>query len=353
MKLLKNGQSGQALIMALILLALGSLLLVPILNLAGTSLNYHQVIERNTLETYAADSGVEYALCELGNNPGQYEGELLQESFIVNDRTVNVTAEYLGSNIFKITSTATSDSGSSTSIESYVEVIPGVFGSAVTATSGDLFLEDSWVDGDIYAGGSVTLEDSQVTGTITEYGTLEFPLLDIEPYKQEALSGGTIEGNLVLGTGTHNLGPKYITGYLKIEDGAEITMGGTVYVEGLDKMDINRTIHIEAGANLTGTGNFIAQDGDIKIELARLELENIPLVAALNGDIEKGEQCDYIKAILYAPEGDIKLEDVEVYGAVFGKTVTLVENTTITYPSEGESDLIGGGEVNRLTHSIN
>jgi len=353
MKLLKNGQSGQALIMALILLALSSLLVVPILNLAGTSLNYHQVIERNTLETYAADSGVEYALCELGNNPGQYEGELLQETFIVNDKTVNVTAEYLGSNIYKITSTATTDSNSSTTIESYVEVIPGVFRSAVTATSGDLFLEDSTIDGDIYAGGSVTLEDSQVTGTITEYGTLEFPPLDIEPYKQEALSGGTINGNLVLGAGTHNLGPKYITGYLKIEDGATVTMGGTVYVEGLEKIGANLTIHIEAGANLTGTGNLIAQDGHIKIEMARFELDNIPLVAALNGDIQKGEQCEYIKAILYAPEGDITLENIVVYGVVFGNTVSLLQNVTIIYPAEGESDLIGGGEVNRLTHSIN
>lgn len=353
MKLLKNGQSGQALIMALILLALGSLLVVPILNLAGTSLNYHRVIEKNTLETYAADSGVEYALCELGNNPTQYLAIPLQENFIVNDRTVDVTAEYLGNNIFKITSTAATDGGSSTSIESYVEVMPGLFECAVTATSGDLFLEDSSIDGDVYAGGSVTLENSQVTGTITEYGDLEFPLLDIEPYKQEALSGGTIEGNLVLGAGTHNLGPKYITGYLKIEGGAEVTMGGTVYVEGLEKMGTNLTIHIEAGTSITGTGNFIAQDGDIKIELARFELENIPLVAALYGNIEKGEQCDYIKAILYAPEGEIRLDNIEIYGAVFGKSVTLLENTTITYPSEEESDLIGGGEVNRLTHSIN
>jgi len=311
------------------------------------------VVERNTLGTYAADSGVEYALCDLGNNLTQYLEIPLQESFIVNDRTVDVTAEYLGNSIFKVTSIATTDGGSITSIESYVEVMPGLFGCAVTATSGDLFLEDSFVDGDIYAGGSVTLQNSQVTGTTTEYGDLEFPLLDIEPYKQEALSGGTIEGNLVLGAGTHNLGPKYITGYLKIEGGAEVTMGGTVYVEGLEKMDTNRAIHIEAGTSVTGIGNFIAQDGDIKIELAIFELENIPLVAALYGNIEKGENCDYIKAILYAPEGEIRMDNIEIYGAVFGKTVTLLENTTITYPAAGETDLIGGGEVNRLTHSIN
>jgi len=353
MKLVKNGQSGQALIMALILVALSSLLVIPILGLAGTSLNYHRVIQRNTLETYAADAGVEYALCELGNDPEGYQSNPLESSFTLNDRTVNVTAEYLGNYIYKITSTATTDS-SSTSIESYVEIIPGLFGSAITVTDGDLYIEgSSVVDGDVYASGEVTLEDSQVTGTITEYGTLEFPPLDIEPYRQEALGGGTIEGNLVLGAGTHSLGPVYITGYLKIEESAMVTMAGTVYVEGSVTMTENRSIHIEAGASLTGTGNFIAENAHIKIELSRFEMDNIPLVAALNGDIQKGEQCEYIKGILYAPNGDVKLENIVVYGAVFGETVTLVENATIIYPSEGESDLIGSGEVKRLTHSIN
>jgi len=107
MKLLKNGQSGQALVMALILLVLGSLIIVPILNLASTSLNYHRVVQRNTLETYAADSGVDYALCELGNDPEGYKTEVLQDSFIVNDRTVDVTTEYMGDDIYKITSIAT------------------------------------------------------------------------------------------------------------------------------------------------------------------------------------------------------------------------------------------------------
>jgi len=352
MKLLKNRESGQALIMVLILMALGGLLVVPTLNLAGTSLEYHQAIERNTVETYAADCGVEYALCKLGNNPEAFGPEPLPSE--VNDRTVNVTAEDMGNNIYRITSTATSTSGSSASIESYVEAKHNLFGAAVTVTNGDLLLEGTTVNGDVYAAGTVTLQESEVTGTITEYGTEEFTLLDTEPYKTEAQNGGIIYGNLILGTGTHTLGPLYITGYLKIQEAAEVTLGGTVYVEGLEKMAENMTIHIEAGSIITGTGNFIAETGDIKIEVARFELDNIPLVAAIAGGI-KCENSEYIRAILYAPEVtfNIKIEEnMEVYGAIFAGNMGIVENCTITYPTPGESDLIDGEEPRILTWQI-
>ena len=70
MKIMKNRESGQALVLALILLALGSLIIVPGLNLSTISLKYHQTIESKTLEGYSADAGVEYALCKLYNDPG-------------------------------------------------------------------------------------------------------------------------------------------------------------------------------------------------------------------------------------------------------------------------------------------
>ena len=56
MKLAKKGQSGQALIMALILLALGSLLVVPLLGQSFTNLKYHGMIQQETLQVYSADS---------------------------------------------------------------------------------------------------------------------------------------------------------------------------------------------------------------------------------------------------------------------------------------------------------
>jgi len=66
MKLLSNkGESGQALILALILMLIGSLMLPPLLALASTGLKTSQVYEQKTGELFAADSGVEDALWKI------------------------------------------------------------------------------------------------------------------------------------------------------------------------------------------------------------------------------------------------------------------------------------------------
>lgn len=355
MRLLKNSESGQALILSLALLVFGGLLTVPMLTMASTSLNYHQEIEESTLETYAADSGIEYALCKLNNDWEAYQASPLESNLTINDRTVNITAEHIGNYIYKVTSTATSNDGSSSTIESYLKVIIGLFSHAITVTNSDVALEDSTINGDVYCSGEVTLQGSTIDGDVTENGTIEFELLDTEPYQTEAQSGEFIEGNLLLGTGTHTLGPTYITGYLKIQNGAQVTLGGTVYVEGSEQMTDNITIRIEGGASITGTGNFIAEQGNIKIELARFELDNIPLVAAITGGIIC-ENTDYMKALLYAPEVSfgIQLEDIpELYGAIFTGILHTVENCTINYPADGEgSDLLGGDKLATLTYRM-
>ena len=65
MKLLSKRESGQALILALVLLLIGSLMLPPLLALASTGLKSSQVYERKTDELFAADSGVEDALWKI------------------------------------------------------------------------------------------------------------------------------------------------------------------------------------------------------------------------------------------------------------------------------------------------
>ncbi len=57
-----KGESGQALVWALILMAIGIVLLVPVLSLAGTSLRAAQIHEAKTLEFYAVDAGIQDAL---------------------------------------------------------------------------------------------------------------------------------------------------------------------------------------------------------------------------------------------------------------------------------------------------
>ena len=321
MKLLKNGQSGQALILALILLALSSLLVVPILNLAGTSLTYHQVIERNTLETYAADSGVEYALCELGNNPEQYAGELLQESFTTNGRDVDVTAEHLGDDIYKITSTATTDSNSSTTIESYVHIspYPAFFNNAITS-NGDVEIQPgAEVFGDVQYNGTLDNKGT-ITGDEIEDPIEDWPLVDElsdfywvdAPVINESsidISSGTEANPYVIGT-AHTSGDLTITGSGVAE------LNGTLYVQGsltlmpgtAIKLNV-QTIYAEVdiafqpGTDVYGPGCIIAA-GDIQFQpsLGTGE-EAFILVMSVAGEVNFQPDNDFYGSIV----GDVRI----------------------------------------------
>lgn len=107
MKLLSNkGESGQALILALILLLIGSLMLPPLLALASTGLKTSQVYEQKTDELFAADTGVEDALWKIikhdeslddlvYGDPYSYPLGTEEEPAQVNGLPVNVTVTKL------------------------------------------------------------------------------------------------------------------------------------------------------------------------------------------------------------------------------------------------------------------
>lgn len=65
MKLLSKRESGQALILVLVLLLIGGLTLPPLLALANTGLKSSQVYEQKTDELYTADAGVEDAIWKI------------------------------------------------------------------------------------------------------------------------------------------------------------------------------------------------------------------------------------------------------------------------------------------------
>jgi len=60
-----KGQSGQAFILVLIALALGSMIVTPTLNYVVTGLTDVRIAEEHLLEQYTADAGVEFAMWQL------------------------------------------------------------------------------------------------------------------------------------------------------------------------------------------------------------------------------------------------------------------------------------------------
>jgi len=62
---MRRKQAGQALILVLIVLAIGALLVVPSLRLTGTALMGTPTVEKHTKGLYAADAATEYILWKL------------------------------------------------------------------------------------------------------------------------------------------------------------------------------------------------------------------------------------------------------------------------------------------------
>ena len=358
----RKGERGYTLVLVLIFMLLGFLIIAPLLAYMSTGLMTGMVFERKTNELYAADAGVEDALWQIMQDVPALpkEGDLAYSYNIspVNDKNVDVDVEHIETRyaqltyvLYKVTSMASAN-GHSTTIESYIEVAKSPFGAAIVVQDGGVKLEGTTVTGSIWANGEVELESSTVTGEIRENYSPEggYPDLNTTWYVEQAKGPEDIyvhDGDMTLGAGNHVLGPAYIDGYLKIEEAATVQLNGIVYVTG-KTLTGGKAIHIEADATITGSGTedslaLIAEQGNIKIELCTFEVEPLPLIWAVSGDI-KIEENQYITGIFYAPQGNIKFEEnAEIYGAVFASTLGTGENTLITYASLEDSNLIVEG----------
>jgi hypothetical protein len=363
MKLAKNRESGQTMVLVLILLALGSLLVIPVISMSATSLNYHQQIEYKTMESYSADAGLEYALCCLYNTPGEYAEEDLSETFELNGRTVNVTAHYLGGGMYTITSKATSENNRSTTIECSINLGAGVFAWAiagkesVTISNAQIDSLPSSGNGDICSNGNISLGGptivkgdahavgtisgkEKVTGLVTEYGpAITFPG-DYSPlYKVMAQEGGTHIGNMVINS-SQTLGPLYIEGDLTVKPNVTVSLEGTVYVTG--------TIAVQNGI-FDGEYNVVAE-GDIQLSGGGLTSSAIPLFTSVSGDIRLVGSVIY--AVVYAPNNSIEIVNLGyLYGAVGGRTVN-IGNAIVYWAAQlvGREDL-PGGELTTISYS--
>ncbi len=253
MKIVRRNEAGQIFVLVLILLAIGPLLILPMLNLAFSAQKFHQIVEINTLNACAADSGIEYARYEIYSDPYKVQTEGLDEHLLIDGIDVHVTAEFdFDAAAYRITSTASKAQRSAT-IECVIVIDVGLFGKVIACdgnldivacefvstetgdadvfVNGDVDITSlpfyiTYIDGDVAASGSITKdEDSIVTGVLRSGATvMEFPPVDSEIHAYKAQEGGIHEGDMTLGGGPWNLGPKYINGSLTIEGGGKIQL---------------------------------------------------------------------------------------------------------------------------------
>lgn len=384
MKLLKNNESGQVLVLSLVLLAFGSLVAVPMLTMASTGLNYHKVIENNTLGTYAADSGVEYAICRLNNAWEDYQSSPLLASFVLNGKSVSVNATYQGNNIYRIISTATTDSHKNTTIESYVireidyvmlalegninlsgyaEVALGWHEHGhehegdinICSNNGSIYLSGhAIVYGNAFATSNITVTPpyAEITGTIVAPTTpITFEPLDTSVFLEEA-NADNHTGDMSISHTHRHLGPKHITGSLTIHS-STVELEGSVWVDG--------TISISDDTEIEGAEVLVAV-GDITIATTSTNEdppEAIPLFISTQGNITVSGPYPHshthnTAGVLYASNGNIIISGTsKVCGSVVGQSITASDGSEVRYYTgiRHEHDLPGAGGVYMLTYN--
>jgi len=245
-----NSQKGQALPLALLALAIGMLTIAPFLGHVSSSLIGSRIYEQAISEQYSADAGVEYAIWHLQSGESEVpEGEELElPQFTLNSKTVNVTIENQGEQIYKITSIATSDDGSSSTIESYVSITVGLFDGGFTTFPGGLTLDQGEeYTGSVYAEGDVQLnQDATITGGVYAEG-------DIQLHQNVTINGNVYaEGDVQLDQGAVINGDVCAGGYVQLDQGAVIN--GNVYAVGDVQLSQDATIN----------GNVYAE-GDVQL----------------------------------------------------------------------------------------
>jgi hypothetical protein len=175
-----------------------------------------------------------------------------------------------------------------------------------------------------------TLEDpTQIAMPISDQNILD--------WKEVAALGGTYSGNYTLDDNTTSLGPKKITGNLLIQNGADLTVDGTLWVVGNMTVDNNATVRLSSSYG-TSEGVIIV-DGIV----------NLGNNSTFNGSGSSGSYLLILSTstsgsaitlsnnggavILYAANGTVNLANNAGAKSLSGKHINMSNNTEIIYDS--------------------
>jgi len=246
-----KNESGQgALAMVLLLLMLGAIILTPLLVFMQTGVKAGQVYESKLQEFYAADSGVEAEIYKISQN----HTNLSVPDYRLNDRNVTVDVPEIKNGIYKIVSTAASDSGGNTTIECYYGALDysSFLDNAISSNDTVKIVGKVDVTGNVsapdctdagYPGCSCTnctysIDCVNCTNCCSQE-PLSWPTAEeLSKYYYDKVKNLTPYGDMDINIATltpPEIGPLYVDGELKIyndEQGKSAKLNGTVYVTG-------------------------------------------------------------------------------------------------------------------------
>ncbi|HEX7363603.1 MAG TPA: hypothetical protein VF366_00320 [Dehalococcoidia bacterium] len=201
-RILKS-EAGQVLPVALVLLALGAFLVVPVVSLMTTNLNANRQVDQASLEQYAADAGVEDVMWHVRWESGFALPLAGQTHNFANIPAINGTTVTTSLSLpaagqpYLITSTATSPDGHRTTILCTLDITGSsdLWDFALASLGGDIVLTgnsdvdaDEVDNGNIYSNGDISVSgNADVHGDASAVG-------DITTSANGDISGSEVEG---------------------------------------------------------------------------------------------------------------------------------------------------------------
>lgn len=336
-------ERGAALVLALVLLLVGSLVIAPVLSHMGTGITAGQVHEKRMEELYAADAGVEDVLWKLQSGviapPYACEDPEFWSYNIsdINGKEVTLEVTYLNGPAFFVTAEA-ADNDSKTRVEAY---IVSVYGNYTDITNNVLTSQQA-----------ISYPPKPIVNypeghEPEEYYEGPWPQLDtLAAWYWQDVAAETPYGSATIDLAGEDLtlGPLFRDGDLEItnskDPAATLTLTGTLYVTGDLLIAPTKDLIID----LNGHAIFVESDS-----------RNPPKHA-----LYIGGKCTMIGPGVIAAMGDIYFEpNIEAgmtdpifiisvngmttlkpggdfYGAVAGSVeVELQPGSSVTYPEDG------------------
>lgn len=169
----------------------------------------------------------------------------------------------------------------------------------------------------------------------------------IDDWKTEAAAGGTLSGYTLSGAAT--LGPKKIAGNMTLNNGAVLTLTGTVWVTGSISMGNSVTVQLDpsygAGSGMVLADGSIATGNTTTLSGSGNSGSFLTLLSTAGpGDaIEIGNTAAIPGAILYASNGTIEIGNGLQVSQITGYGIQLGNSATITYQTGLASTVFTSG----------
>lgn len=290
----------------------------------------------------------------LSSNPTLTSGTTYW--FVIDSGSTNSSRYYqIGANdngyangIVKVGKTSSWVNTSPSTLDSFFRVYmgTGTFGSISGATIG------SGGVGNAYAH---TVTNSTIAGTnYCQTGTgnnkacdasladptqIAMPITDqnILDWKAIAAAGGTTTGSINLSSGSHSYGPRKIVGNMDLNNSADVTLNGVLWITG--NFSMSNTSKLRLSSTYGSSEGLVIVDGTITISNSSETYGSgtsgsyIMLLSTSTSTNAISLSNDGNVGVLYAHNGTVQINNNTDLVAVTGKNLSMNNNSTITFDS--------------------